>query len=913
MTDLVGRRSERDAVEKLLSLARFGRSGSLVVRGEAGIGKTALLEHAHQTALASAFRVEPLAGVESETQFAFAGLHQLCAPLLERTGTLPEPQRTALGVAFGLHAGAAPDRFLVGLAVLNLLAEVAEEQPLLCLVDDAQWLDEASAQVLAFVARRVGAERLALLFGVRDSDDGDRLPFAGLPELGLERLGASDARVLLNAAVRTPLDEGVRERILAEAGGNPLALLELPRNIRSPYWAGGFELPDALSVPRRLEESFRRRSASLPPQTQLLLLVAASEPTGDVALLWRAAAHLGLAREVATPAEVAGLLEIDVRVRFRHPLVRSAVYQAATLPNRRRAHGALAEATDPQADPDRRAWHRAQSVPGADEEVAEGLERSADRARARGGLAAAAAFLQRAAELSPEPGARARRALAGAHAKHESGAPEAALELLAVAAVGPLDPLPRARLELLRAQIGFHLTRDSDVPRRLLDAAKMLAPLDTALSRETYLHALDAAVINGGDDATHIAAAALDAPPADVPARSVDLLLDGLATALTRGFTAGAPGLRRAIEAIRDSSYDGAGRDPHSDRWLWLAGRSAVAIFDDELLYLLASRNVQLAREAGALATLPTALNLFSITSVLMGELARAEQLAAEADAIMQATSGVELRHARVILGGWRGDQAETTALSASTAQDAAYPDGSTDASQAQYAMAVLHNGLGNYSVAQEAAAQACTSREMPIIGASLTEFIEACVRAGQPERATQAMEQFDARARASGTSWALGLAANSRALMSTGSSAEDQYRTAIKHLGNSRMRGYLARAHLVYGEWLRREGRRRDARDQLRTAHQLLTDMGAEAFAARAARELRATGEHPSTRSSQPTDELTAQELHVARLVATGATSREVGAQLFLSPRTIEAHLRNIFRKLGITSRRQLKELHLP
>ncbi|MFD6568334.1 AAA family ATPase [Micromonospora profundi] len=310
VTDLVGRRSERDAVEKLLSLARFGRSGSLVVRGEAGIGKTALLEHAHRTALASAFRVEPLAGVESETQFAFAGLHQLCAPLLERTGTLPEPQRTALGVAFGLHAGAAPDRFLVGLAVLNLLAEVAEEQPLLCLVDDAQWLDEASAQVLAFVARRVGAERLALLFGVRDSDDGDRLPFAGLPELGLERLGASDARVLLNAAVRTPLDEGVRERILAEAGGNPLALLELPRNVRSPYWAGGFELPDALSVPRRLEESFRRRSASLPSQTQLLLLVAASEPTGDVALLWRAAAHLGLAREVATPAEVA-LLDVQ--------------------------------------------------------------------------------------------------------------------------------------------------------------------------------------------------------------------------------------------------------------------------------------------------------------------------------------------------------------------------------------------------------------------------------------------------------------------------------------------------------------------------------------------------------------------------------------------------------------------------
>ncbi|MEE6295871.1 ATP-binding protein [Georgenia wangjunii] len=911
--DLVGRRSEREAVEKFLSLARSGRSGSLVVRGEAGIGKTAVLEHARQTALASAFRVESSVGIESETQFAFAGLHQLCAPLLDRTGALPEPQQAALGVAFGLHGGAAPDRFLVGLAILHLMAEVAEEEPLLCLVDDAQWLDEASAQVLAFVARRVGAERLALVFGVRDSDAGDRPPFTGLPELRLERLGGSDARVLLGRAVRAPLDEGVRERILAEAGGNPLALLELPSSMRPAHFAGGFELPDVLGVPHRIEEGFRRRSGSLPPETQLLLLVAASEPTGDAALLWRAAAHLGLAREVATPAEAAGLLQIDVRVRFRHSLVRSAVYQAATPPDRRRAHGALAEATDAQADPDRRAWHRAQAVLGTDEEAAAGLERSAGRARARGGVAAAAAFLQHAAELSPEPAARARRALEGAQAKHEAGATEAALALLTVAAAGPLDALPRARLELLRAQIAFHLTRDSDVPRMLLEAAEMLAPLDSALSRETYLHALDAATLRGGDDAVQIAAAALVAPPSEVPARPVDLLLDSLATTLTRGYAAGAPGLRRALESFRDSSHTGLGQDRRNDGWLWLAGRNAVAILDDELLYTLASRNVQLARDAGALATLPTALNLLSITSVLMGELSRAGELAAEATAITQATGGVQLRHAHVILGAWRGDQAETTALSAVTAQDAAYPDGSTDASQAQYALAVLHNGLGNYPAAQEAASRACRSPELALSSASLPEFIEACVRAGHPERATSALEQFRSRARASGTSWALGMAACSQALMGTGSAAEDQYREAIEQLRYSRMGGYLARTHLVYGEWLRREGRRRDARDQLRTAHQLLTDMGAEAFAARAARELRATGEHARARTAQPTDELTTQELHVARLVATGATSREVGAQLFLSPRTIEAHLRNIFRKLGITSRRELKALHLP
>ncbi|MFC4554950.1 ATP-binding protein [Georgenia faecalis] len=916
----MGRRAERETVEKFLSLARSGRSGSLVVRGEAGIGKTAVLEHARQAALASAFRVESSVGVESETHFAFAGLHQLCAPLLDRAGALPEPQQAALGVAFGLHDGATPDRFLVGLATLNLMAEAAEEGPLLCLVDDAHWLDEASAQVLAFVARRVGAERLALVFGLRDAADGDaadgdRAPFAGLPELRLDGLRAPDARALLRAAVRIPLDEGVRERILAEAGGNPLALLELPRHMRSGQFAGGFEVPGALSVPRRIEESFGRRSASLPPETQLLLLVAASEPTGDAAMLWRAAAHLGLARQVATPAEVAGLLEIGVRVRFRHPLVRSAVYQAATPPDRRRAHAALAEATDPRADPDRRAWHRAQAVLGADEEAAEGLERSAGRARARGGVAAAAAFLQRAAELSPEPAARARRALEGAHAKYEAGATGAALELLALADAGPLDALPRARRDLLRAQIAFYQNRGSEVPGMLLDAARTLTPLDPALARETYLHALDAALVTGDPTCgvLEVAEAARAAPAPPGPAQPPDLLLDGLVQTLTRGYEAGAPGLRHALEAFRDRPLTGPERDRHSDRWLRLAGRNAVAIFDDELLHTLASRTVQVARETGALTALPDALRFLSITSVLMGELARADELATEATAITRATGGVQLRHAHIILGAWRGAQAETTALNASTEHDVAHPEGGTEASLAQYAMAVLHNGLGSYSAAHEAAARALRSDELSLSSLAHTELIESAARAGRPEHAAEATELLCARAGASGTPWALGMAARSRGLTSMGARAEDQYREAIEQLGGSRMGGYLARTHLVYGEWLRREGRRRDAREQLRTAHELLTDMGATAFAARAARELRATGEHPRARTTRPTDELTTQELHVARLVATGATSREVGAQLFLSPRTIEAHLRNIFRKLGITSRRELRELHLP
>ena len=887
-----------------------------MVRGEAGIGKSALLEHARLAALASAFRVAPSAGAESEMQFAFAGLHQLCAPLLDRTTTLPEPQQAALGVAFGLRDGAAPDRFLVALATLHLLAEVAEDEPLLCLIDDAQWLDEASAQVLAFVARRVEAERLALVFGVRDSDDGDRLPFTGLPELRLGRLDDSDARVLLNAAVRAPMDEGVRDRILAEAGGNPLALLELPRSMRTAHLAGGFELPGALSVPRRLEESFRHRSTSLPAQTQELLLIAASEPTGDPALLWRAAEHLGLAREVATPAEVAGLLTIDGRVRFRHPLVRSAVYQAATPPDRRRAHGALAEAIDPQADPDRRAWHRAQAALGADAEVADELERSAGRARARGGVAAAAAFLQRAAELSAEPAARARRALEGAHAKHEAGATEAALELLAIAAVGPLEPLLHARLELLRAQIAFHQNRSSAVPRMLLAAATTLSPLDANLARETYLNAFDAALVTGDrvNSVHEVAQAARAAPRPATPAQPTDLLLDGLVTTFTQGYEAGVPELRRALLAFAHDEPDGTSEhSSDSHRWLWLVSRTAMAVFDDTLAHDLADRHVRLARATGALATLPAALLVQSVMLVLAGELSRAAELAAQQTAMTISTTAVPLLHAQLILAAWRGNSSEITEIHEVLVQDAARRGDDAEVSLAQYAMAVFHNGLGDYTTALTAAARAFRSDELAHANLAHSELIESAVRAGEPERAAEAIEELCARARISGTPWALGVAARALALTSTGSTAEGHYRDAIAHLTDSRVGGYLARTHLVYGEWLRREGRRREARDQLRTAHSLLTNMGAEAFAARAASELRATGEHPRSRSAQPTDDLTAQELHVARLVATGATSREVGAQLFLSPRTIEAHLRSIFRKLGITSRRELKELNLP
>jgi DNA-binding CsgD family transcriptional regulator len=914
LRSLLGRRAERAALEQALAGAKTGQSGVLVVRGEAGIGKTALLEHARSTARASGFRVESAAGVESETQFAFAGLHQLCAPLLDRASALPAPQQTALGVAFGLQDGAAPDRFLVGLATLNLLAEVAEEGSLLCLVEDAQWLDQASAQVLAFVARRLVAERAVLVFALRDPTDRDIRPFAGLPEVQLEGLGQKDAQVLLAAAVGAPLDDVVRDRIIAEARGNPLALLELPKSALAAQLAGGFELPNALSVPRRIQDSFQQRSGSLPADTQMLLLVAAADPTGDVALLWQAAAHLGIDHDTVAPAVSAGLVEVDTRVRFRHPLVRSAVYAAATPPDQRRAHGALAAVTNPQLDPDRRAWHRAQAVLGTDEEAAAALEHTAGRARARGGQAAAAAFMEQATLLTPEPARRATRALDAAQARHDAGAPEAALALLAVAEAGPLDALPRARLQLLRAQITFHLTRGSEAPAMLLDAARTLSPLNATLARDTYLHALEASFHAGrlahSRGLIEVAEAARNAPPPPTPPRPIDLLLDGLTIRFTQGYEASVPTLQRALAALRDGD---AGTHGDNVCWLWLACHVGAMLWDDESIYLLADRAVRVAREAGALATLPAALNALALMLVLGGELTRAAELLAEEDAITRATGAPPLPNARLSLAAWRGRQPETSALYATMVEDATRRGEGLTVSSAEMSLAYLHNGLGHYDTALAAATPPYEHDELAHSSVALPELIEAAVRAGQPERAAAALEQLTSRANASGTPWALGMAARSRALTITGPDAEAHYREAIEQLGRCRIASHLARAHLVYGEWLRREGRRQDAREQLRNAHHMFSNMGAEAYAERAAHELRATGEKPRKRTAQPTDALTAQELHVARLVATGATNREIGAQLFLSPRTIEAHLRSIFHKLEISSRRQIRDVRFP
>jgi DNA-binding CsgD family transcriptional regulator len=897
---LHGRRSEREALEQLLAAVRGGQSRVLVVSGEAGVGKTALVESVIGSA--PGFRVMRAVGVESEMELAFAAVQQLCSPMLDRLDRLPAPQQDALGVAFGLRAGDAPDRFLVGLAVLSLLAEAAEEQPLVCVVDDAQWLDRVSAQALVFVARRLLADSVALVLVTREPSE----ELEGLPRLAVEGLGEGDARALLGSAIRVPLDERVRERIVAETRGNPLALLELPRGSTLGELAGGFGLPDASGLSGRIEDSFLRRFARLPAETQRLLLIAAAEPVGDPVLVWAAAGRLGIGIQAATDTD--GLLSIGTRVTFRHPLVRSSVYRAASPEARQTAHRALADATDPEVDPDRRAWHLAQATPGFDEDVASELERSAGRAQARGGWAAAAAFLERAAVLTAEPSRRASRALAAAQAKHQAGAFDAALRLVAIAESGPLNKLQRAQGDLLRGQIAFALSRGSDAPPLLLKAAKRLEPLDQRLARETYLDALIAVFFPGllapGPSVLEVARAAGAAPPSSQPPRASDLLLDGLALLITEGYAAGTPTLRTAVNTFRGEDISrGEGR-----RWLWVASRVAGFLWDDEAWDVLSARLVQLARDAGALSVLPLALTTRSAVHVFAGELAAATSLHEEVVAVNEATGASPTPYAPLARVTFQGRETEAAQLIEAATREVVRRGEGQGPTFIHWLTAVLYNGLGRYEEALDAAQQAGEDTSW-WRNWGLVELVEAAARSGRPELAADALGRLSHTTAASGTDWALGVEARSRALLTEGEAAEPLYRQAIERLERTRVRVELARAHLLYGEWLRRERRRLDAREQLRTAHRLFTQFGMEAFAERARGELQATGEHARKRTVETLDDLTPQETQISHLAADGATNQEIAAQLFISPSTVDYHLRKAFRKIGVKSRHQLKQ----
>jgi DNA-binding CsgD family transcriptional regulator len=837
-------------------------------------------------------------------EIAFSGLQQLVAPMLDRLERLPGPQRDALRTAFGLSTGSPPDRLFVAVAVLSLLSDVAEEQPLICVVDDEQWLDRSSAQVLAFVARRLEAESVGLVFAARGRSD----ELAGLPELVVEGLREGDARALLDSVLTAPLDARVRDQIVAETRGNPLALLELVRGFTPAELAGGFGLPGGVPISRRIEESFRRRLDALPADTRRLLALAAADPVGDPVLVWQAAERLGIGVEAAAPAADAGLLEFGVRVRFRHPLVRSAAYQSASLQERQDLHRALAEVTDPKADPDRRAWHRAHAAPGADEEVASELERSAARAQARGGLAAAAAFLERAAELTPEPARRAQRLLAAAEAKRYAGALDAALGLLVAVEAGPLDALRTAEVEHLRGQIALVQRRGTDAARLLLSAAKHLEPLNAALARETHLDALVAAMWAGDLDnpggVLEAARAARAAPPGPEAPRAVDVMLDALAIRLTEGYAAAAPALTRALELSLAPNV----ANDEASRWVIFA-RVVIGLelWDAESSHALAARQAEFAHDSGALLVLRLALNLLAIGHLLGGELTTAEAMIEEDRLIGEATGVPPIAYAEMMLAAWRGQEAETSELIDATVREATAGGLGRLVAIAAYTSSVLYNGLGRYDAARDAARRAFERDEVGFGPLVLPELAEAASRTGDVALLRTALDWLSERTRVTPSDWALGMEARVRALLSEGDVADGLYRESIERLGGTRLRVELARAHLVYGEWLRRDQRRVDAREQLRTAHDMLRAMGVEAFAERAGRELRATGESVRRRTGETRDELTAQERQIARLARDGLSNPEIGARLFISRRTVEYHLHKVFSKLDISSRNQL------
>jgi DNA-binding CsgD family transcriptional regulator len=896
---LLGRGPETTRLDELIRAAAAGRGGAVVIEGDPGVGKTALLEDAAQRA--SRLAVLRVAGVESELTLPYAALHQLCGRMIARRDRLPPPQSDALAVALGGLAGPAPDRFLVSLGVLGLLSDFAAERPLLCLVDDAQWIDQESLQALAFVARRAEADSFALLFSTRVALDA----LAGVPRLVVGGLAEPDARTLLASVAPGRLDPRVRDRIIAETHGNPLALLELPHRLSLDQLAGGFGLPDPERLSSRIEEGFLRRVRASPPGTQQLLLLIAADPVGDTSVLRRAAHALGLSLEQdAGPAEAAGLISVASHVRFRHPLVRSAIYRTASPAGRRAAHGALAGAVDADADRDRRAWHLAHGTIFPSDEVAGELERSADRAKSRGGPAAAAAFLELAANLTSDSRRRATLTIASAESKYDAGALPQAAALLDGLDAASLDEADRAHLDLIRARILFTAGGSGETVVLMAKAAKRLEAVDADLARATYLHAFSAGTFLGRDVAVgqwlDLGRAASAAPPPTGPANARDMLLDGLALQFTAGYTQSLVPLRQALGTLAA----GHQHVENSIEVSWLACCVAIIVWDDNSWRVLSARFVDEGHRTGALVHLLAAVQMRAIERVLAGDFAEAASLVEEKKLL---TSVIGPTHggdsAAIFLAAWRGHEMKNTA-------DAVSPPASQiwgfEADVSCYATAVLCNALGQYKLAMEAARTFladANGRWAP----ALPELVEAAMRCGSPELARRAVGQLATTTAASGTHWATGLETLCRALTSDDDDAERHFLKSIDHLNQTRVVTSLARATLLYGEWLRRQGRRIDARRQLRAASDMFVSMGAEAFAARARRELSATGERLPKRSVSPAVQLTSQETQIVRLAMDGQANAEIAAQMFISPRTVEYHLHKIFTKLGITSRNQL------
>jgi DNA-binding CsgD family transcriptional regulator len=896
--DLIGRTSECRVLEDLARTVRDGHSRVLVVRGEAGTGKSALLQHLVDAA--SGFRTVHVSGVESEMELPFGALHQLCAPMLDRVDVLADPQRDAISSAFGLATGNAPDRLLIGIAVLNLLSAASADAPLLCVVDDAQWLDRASTQALTFVARRLLAEPIALVFATRQPD-GD---LGSFPQLVVDGLDDVDALKLLNSVLHVPLDPRVRSRVIAETHGNPLALIDWPRGRTPTELAGGFGMSTALSMSGQLEENYRRRLAELPAATQQFLLIAAAEPTGDAAVVSRAAKRLWVDWADAAPAVQEGLLEIGVQVRFRHPLVRSAAYNSAVPTDRQAAHRALAEETDAELDPDRRAWHSALGACGPDEKIAEALEQSAARAKARGGFAAAAALLERAAALSEEAGRAGKRTLTAATAHHDAGSYEIAGRLVASAEAARLDAIDRAELEMLRGRLAMATGEARDAPRLLLRAAQQFDPLDVQIASAAYLHATASMAIVGnlakGVSVREVARAATSRPSSPQTS-ATEWLVEGLAHAMADELQAAAPLLRRALKATETVT------EPNPLLPYYLS--AAWVLWDGEAMHRLSLVLTKAMREIGALTMLPWVLNTHALLVAMEGELERAQTMTSEAAQIVEITGGSFIPAVDAMVVAYRGshDAAEYLRGLAERAGATGYASARR---AAQWAGATLFNAAGHYEQALELALEAHQQGWAWSFHLRFPELVEAAARCGRADIAQATLEQIASTVVPSGSDWGRGVYCRSKALLCVGAAADELYSEAIERLTRTTIRSELARAHLHYGEWLRREGRRIDARAQLRAAHDSFTEMGMGAFAERARRELAATGATVRKRVAEARDALTPQEAHIAQLAADGLTNPEIAAQLFISHRTVEFHLRKVFTKLGVTSRRQLRDV---
>ncbi|XVV16209.1 helix-turn-helix transcriptional regulator [Actinoplanes sp. CA-131856] len=893
--ELRGRQREQHELDRVLRAVREGQSRALVLRGEAGTGKTALLRYlASEAGRDDEVRVLRTAGVESESEIAYSALQRLCAPLAGELDRLPAPQRAALSVAFGLSAGQTPELLVLGMATLGLLS--AHGRPVVCLIDDVQWLDRLSGLILAFVARRLKAESVALVFGARDPAPEPIL--TDLPEITVEGLPEAEAGELLDAVLTGPVDARVRDRILAETRGNPLALLELTRGLSAAELAFGFGGCAPAPLEGRVEAGFRRRIAALPAPTRMALITAAVEPVGDVLLLGRALDRLGLSLEAAAPAEIDGLIEIGTAVRFSHPLVRSAAWRSAGVPELREVHRALAEATDGDRDPDRRAWHRAHATVGPDQEVATELEKSADRALARGGRSAAAAFLERAAELTRDQKRRGALLVAAAGTRAHAGSYAQVPDLLAAAEIGPLSELDRARVERLRAHVAFAVTHGRESGPALLAAAVRLRSLDPVAARDTFLSAIGAALYAGrlgGDDLRRAALAARDAVVGD---GFRDRLLAGLTTWILDGRDPALPLLASALDAMTD---------PEDLSLIWLASPVAHELHRMDDAARMSERAVAFARDTGALSLLPTALALQARSLLYAGSFAPAARLLDELDAAVRLTGGAVTQPTHLVLAAYRGRERQALELIEEQLRDAdAWNDGRRH-TMAAHAKAVLYNGLGDHRAALAAARESAAYADLGLQQWPLLELVEAAVHIGDQAAAAAARASLRERTATVDTPWSRGMQALADGLAGAD---EQSFRVAIEELSAPSTALEAHRARLLFGEWLRRAGRRAEARLHLRTAFEAFTEMGAEGFAARASRELAACGGTTIVRTvadPRTTEKLTPQESAIAALAVQGRTNIEIAGSMFLSPRTVEWHLRKIYAKLGIASRREL------